>query len=122
MGYRVLVVDDEKTIRDLITFRLEYHGHEVEIAQNGEEALEKVKVSKPDLMVLDVMMPGISGYEVCRTLKDNPETQGVKVVLLTAKGGAQDELDGKEAGADGFMSKPFRANFLIEKIDELMNA
>jgi len=121
MGYRLLVVDDEKTIRDLITFRLEFHGHEVQIAENGEEALKKIQDAAPELVVLDVMMPGISGYEVCKSIKGSPETAGIKVILLTAKGGTQDEIDGKEAGADGFMSKPFRANLLIAKIDELLN-
>jgi len=121
MGYRILVVDDEKTIRDLIAFRLEFHGHQVEIAQNGTEALEKAHASVPELIVLDVMMPDLTGYEVCRKLKADPKTEQIKIILLTAKGGATDEAEGISAGADGFMSKPFRANVLIAKIDELLD-
>lgn len=122
MGYRVLVVDDEKTIRDLVAFRLEFHGHQVSTAENGGQGLEKMKAEKPDLVVLDIMMPDMTGLEVLKTLRQDSELQGTKVILLTAKGSQQDEEEGIAAGADGYMAKPFRANLLLAKIDELMNA
>lgn len=121
MGYKILVVDDEKTIRDLVAFRLEFHGHQVETAQNGTEGLAKVEQMHPDLIVLDVMMPDLTGYEVCAKVKAGPESKNTKVILLTAKGRKQDEEEGLAAGADAFMAKPFRANLLLAKIDELMN-
>ncbi|OGG98928.1 MAG: hypothetical protein A2600_06205 [Candidatus Lambdaproteobacteria bacterium RIFOXYD1_FULL_56_27] len=121
MGYKILVVDDEKTIRDLVAFRLEFHGHQVETAQNGTEGLAKVESMHPDLIVLDVMMPDLTGYEVCAKVKAGEGSKDTKVILLTAKGRKQDEDEGHAAGADAFMAKPFRANLLLAKIDELMN-
>ncbi|OGG93558.1 MAG: hypothetical protein A2508_09735 [Candidatus Lambdaproteobacteria bacterium RIFOXYD12_FULL_49_8] len=121
MAIQILVVDDEKTIRDLVAFRLEYHGHKVVTAENGKDALAKLKQTVPDLVVLDVMMPDMTGIEVCKIIKSEPKWAAIKVLLLTAKSRKQDEEVGLAAGADGFMAKPFRANLLLEKIEELVN-
>src|SRR3989339_525074 len=121
MAIQILVVDDEKTIRDLVAFRLEYHGHQVVTAENGKDALAKLAEKVPDLVVLDVMMPDMTGIEVCKLIKKEPKWAGVKVLLLTAKSRKQDEEEGLAAGADSFMAKPFRANLLLEKIEELVN-
>jgi len=121
MSHKILIVDDEKKIRDLVCFRLEFKGYDVSSAGDGTEALEKVKEFEPDLMVLDIMMPDMSGYEVCKRVKGDSATQQTKVILLSAKGRKQDEEEGLRAGADAYMTKPFRANKLIEKIEELLN-
>ncbi|MDT8446159.1 MAG: response regulator [bacterium] len=122
MGYKILVVDDETTIRDLVAFRLEFHGHLVLTAENGTKGLEKLRAEKPDLVVLDVMMPDLTGLEVLKTMKADPELASIKVIMLTAKGRKQDEDEGLAAGADAYMAKPFRATILLQKIEGLMNA
>ncbi|MDH3382398.1 MAG: response regulator [Flavobacteriaceae bacterium] len=121
MSKKILIVDDEKKIRDLVSFRLEFKGYEVVSAANGTEALEKVASESPALLVLDIMMPDLTGYEVCKRLKEDDKTKHIKVILLTAKGRKQDEEEGYSVGADSFMTKPFRANALLEKIEELLN-
>ena len=120
MALNILVVDDEKTIRDLVAFRLEYHGHEVTTAENGKDALTQLEGTVPDLVVLDVMMPDMTGLEVCAEIRKDERLAETKVILLTAKGRKQDEEEGMAAGADAYMSKPFRANVLIGKIEELV--
>lgn len=122
MSNSILIVDDEKKIRDLISFRLEYKGYQVANAGDGGEALEKIKNDKPDLIVLDIMMPDMTGYEVCEQIKKDASLKSIKVILLTAKGRKIDEEEGYKVGADAFMTKPFRANVLLAKIEELLNA
>ena len=122
MSSSILIVDDEKKIRDLISFRLEYKGYQIASAENGGEALAKIKEDQPDLVVLDIMMPDMTGYEVCKQIKNDAALQKIKVILLTAKGRKQDEEEGYKVGADAFMTKPFRANVLLAKIEELLNA
>lgn len=121
MAGKILIVDDEKKITDLISFRLEYKGFEVAVANSGQEALDSIKKEKPVLVILDIIMPDMTGYQVCEKIKANKATQSIKVLLLTAKGQKQDEEEGYEAGADDYMTKPFRANLLVEKIDMLLN-
>ncbi len=120
MSRRILVVDDEQSLRELVEFRLEFKGYQVDSASNGEEALAKTAQFLPDLVVLDVMMPGLNGLEVCKRLKS--AHKGVKVLMLSAKGGVNDQEAGLAAGADCYLSKPFRAGVLLAEIDKLLEA
>ena len=107
LNLRVLAADDDPDILDLISYRLERSGCEVIRASDGEQALELAISRQPDLAVLDVMMPKIDGYEVTRRLRANPDTAGIKVILLTASAQEPDVVKGFEAGADDYMTKPF---------------
>ena len=117
---KVLVVDDEVYILHILEFSLGAEGFEVITANNGELAVEKAKAEQPDLIVLDIMMPVLDGYETCRRLKARPETKGIPVVLLTAKGREADKRLGFEAGAVDYIMKPFSPSRLIERIGEII--
>ncbi|MCP4756286.1 MAG: response regulator [Proteobacteria bacterium] len=119
---KILIVDDEKRIRDLVEFRLQDKGFETLTANGGKEALEIVGSQRPDLVVLDVMMPDMSGLDVCRRIKAEDATKGVKVILLTAKIQKQDEKEGLSAGADVYITKPFSARLLVQSIEEVLSA
>lgn len=114
---RVLVVDDEESIRSAITYALKREGFEVDTAADGEEALQKVSSFRPDMLVLDVMMPRLGGYEVCRRLED---VKGLGILLLTAKNDIVDKVLGLELGADDFMSKPFDIRELVARIKSIV--
>ena len=114
----VLIVDDEQHIRLLIEQTLEEledDGVELLTASDGEEALDVVANHRPDLIFLDVMMPKRNGFEVCRSVKDDPSTAGTTVILLTAKGQAYDREQGLTAGADQYLTKPFDPDDLLER-------
>ncbi len=117
---KVLVVDDEVYILHILEFSLSAEGFEVITANNGELAIEKAKQEKPDLIVLDIMMPVLDGYETCRRLKRDSETKGIPVVLLTAKGRDVDKRLGFEVGAVDYVIKPFSPNRLIDRIQEIL--
>ena len=117
---KVLVVDDEVYILHILDFSLGAEGYEVITAANGEQALEKAMLEKPDLIVLDVMMPKMDGYETCRKLKTLPETKHIPVLLLTAKGRDVDRKRGFDAGADDYITKPFSPNKLIGRVQEIL--
>lgn len=104
---RILVVEDDPKVVVFVTDQLEYLGYDVAIARNGLEALEKVKEDKPDLVVLDVMMPEMDGYEVCRQLRLAPETRNIPILMLTAKGQIKDKVTGFDRGADDYLPKPY---------------
>jgi DNA-binding response OmpR family regulator len=118
---KVLVVDDEVNITQILEFSIGSEGFEVITAQNGEEAIEKARREQPDLIILDVMMPKIDGYEACRILKANPLTRNIPVVLLTAKGRDIDKRLGMEVGATDYIVKPFSPNRLVERINQLLS-
>lgn len=107
MPKKVLIIDDEKDFFEIIRVRLEAWGYEAFAAYDGYEGLEKARESKPDLILLDIMMPKMDGYQVCRLLKFDEELQKTPVILLTARGQDQDRLTGKEVGADDYIVKPF---------------
>ena len=113
---KILVVDDEKDIVDLIAYNLEQDGFGVIRAYDGEMAWERVKGAKPDLVVLDLMIPGISGLEVCRLIRRNAATQGLPIIMLTAKSDPVDRILGLELGADDYITKPFSVRELIARI------
>jgi two-component system alkaline phosphatase synthesis response regulator PhoP len=117
---KVLVVDDEVYILHILEFSLSAEGYEVITANNGELAIEKAKQEKPDLIVLDIMMPVLDGYETCRRLKRDSETKNIPVVLLTAKGRDIDKRLGFEVGAIDYVIKPFSPNRLIDRIQEIL--
>ena len=117
---KVLVVDDEVYILHTLDFSLNAEGYEVITAEDGEQGLAKAKSEQPDLVVLDVMMPKIDGYEACRKLKQDPKMKDVPVILLTAKGRDIDRKLGLEVGADDYITKPFSPNKLIEKIGSFL--
>ncbi|MBI5418104.1 response regulator [Candidatus Poribacteria bacterium] len=104
---KVLVVDDDPDIRELLSQSLSSELFDVLLSENGEEALNMVDQDKPDLIILDIMMPGIDGLEVCRRLKENPQTNTIPVLMLTAKSGVGDKIEGFVTGAEEYIAKPF---------------
>ena len=117
---RILVVDDEFYIVHILYFSLGMEGYEVITALDGEQALEKLKTEKPDLIVLDIMMPKLDGYEVCKAIKSSPETRHIPVILLSAKGRNVDQKLGFDVGADDYITKPFSPRKLVERINQLL--
>lgn len=117
---KILVVDDEVYILHILDFSLGAEGFQVVSASNGELAIEKAKQEKPDLIVLDIMMPVLDGYETCRRLKRDSETKDIPVILLTAKGRDVDKRLGFEVGAVDYIIKPFSPTRLIERIQEII--
>ncbi len=115
---KVLVVDDEIPIQRIVKFNLEKEGYDVSLADNGKKALESVKQSRPDIILLDVMMPEMDGYEVCKALKQNKSTKNIPVIMLTARGQESDEKKGLDAGADDYITKPFSPKKLMELVRE----
>ncbi|MCG7378329.1 response regulator transcription factor [Paenibacillus sp. ACRSA] len=117
MNKKVLVVDDETSIVSAISYALRREGYEVETANDGEEALEKVATFHPQVMILDVMMPKLDGYGVCRRLEDRED---IGIILLTVKNDIVDKIVGLEMGADDYMTKPFEIRELLARVKALM--
>lgn len=116
----ILVVDDEEDIIELIKYNLKNEGYAILIALTGEEALKIAKKSQPDLIVLDLMLPGIDGLEVTKHLKNNEATQEIPIVMLTAKGEESDIITGLELGANDYISKPFSPKVLVARIRAIL--
>jgi two-component system alkaline phosphatase synthesis response regulator PhoP len=117
---KILVVDDEIYIVHILDFSLGMEGYEVVTALDGEQALEKLQSERPDLIVLDIMMPKLDGYEVCKAIKSNSETRHIPVILLSAKGRNVDQKMGFDVGADDYITKPFSPRKLVERINQLL--
>ncbi len=117
---RILVVDDEKSIVKLVKMYLEHHRYEIITANDGQEGLEKVKTGKPDLIVLDLMLPKMNGYKVCGLLKKDTRYAKIPVVMFTAKAQEKDVKLGQEVGADAYITKPYESEILLAKIKELL--
>ncbi len=115
-GEKILVVEDEEDIMELVSFNLSKAGYEVSEATTGEMALEKAKTQIPDLVVLDLMLPGIDGLKVCRSIKNDSNTSRIPVIMLTAKGDEADIVVGLEMGADDYVTKPFSPKILLARI------
>jgi two-component system, OmpR family, alkaline phosphatase synthesis response regulator PhoP len=115
-GRKVLVIDDEPGIIEIVETNLEGDGFEVISASNGKEGLEKIKREAPELVVLDVMMPEMDGWEVLRNLERDPETAGLPVIMLTAKAADEDYIYGLEEGAVEYITKPFLPQELVNRI------
>ncbi|HEY6015137.1 MAG TPA: response regulator transcription factor [Gaiellaceae bacterium] len=116
-GERILAVDDEPRYREMIGFNLEAAGYRVDGAATGEEALELLAAGEPDLIVLDVMLPGIDGFEVCRRVR---ERSSCPIIMLTAKGAEEDKVRGLRLGADDYVTKPFSAQELLARVEAVL--
>ncbi|HER44010.1 MAG TPA: response regulator transcription factor [Candidatus Eisenbacteria bacterium] len=113
---KILVVDDEEDIRELVRYNLERNGYEVSCVSSGEEALDVIRSYRPELVVLDLMLPGIDGFEVCRTIKSDPKTEHLPIIMLTAKGEESDVVTGLELGAEDYIVKPFSPQVLLARV------
>lgn len=120
MSYSVLVIDDEQDIRVLIKYNLEKEGFLVSLAESGEDGLKKVKLNVPDLILLDVMMPGMEGIETCERLKQMPELGNTMICFLTARGEDYSQIAGFDAGADDYITKPIRPKLLASRITAIL--
>jgi len=116
---KILVCDDERHIVRLIQVNLERHGYQVVTAYDGKEGLEKVKSEKPDMVVLDVMMPYMDGFEVLKNIRRDPETEALPVIMLTAKAQDKDVFEGYHYGADMYLTKPFNPMELISFVKRI---
>jgi len=116
----VMVIEDEKEIRDLIRYNLERAGYRVNAVSDGEEGLQGLFASRPDALVLDLMLPGMNGLEILREVRAEPMTQDLPVVVLTARGAEMDKLLGFEHGADDYMTKPFSPRELVARLQALL--
>jgi DNA-binding response OmpR family regulator len=120
MTKKVLIVDDEPNIVTALEYLLAQSGYQVKVAQNGEAGLELVGSFAPDLVLLDVMMPRVNGYEVCRRIRERPEWQHVKIVMLSARGREVEVSKGLSLGADLYVVKPFSNTELVAQISALL--
>ena len=119
--WNVLVVDDEADLVELVSYNLKKEGFAVDSASDGEQALSKIRKKKYDLLILDLMLPGLQGMELCRILRNDPKTSGLPIIMLTAKGSEKDKLIGREIfKADEYMTKPFDIDELIRTINRLL--
>jgi len=120
MAKRVLIVDDERNIVTALEFLMELNGYQVKVARDGEEALIYVVTFKPDLLLLDVMLPIRSGFEVCQKIRENVEMQHIKIIMLTAKGRDVEVDKGLALGADAYITKPFGTGELLALVRQLL--
>ncbi|HKA92055.1 MAG TPA: response regulator [Haliangiales bacterium] len=120
MGKRILIVDDEPNIVVSLEFLMKRAGFEVEVAVDGEAALASVHRTAPDLVLLDIMLPRINGFEVCQKLRADPRFAGLKIVMLTAKGRETDQAEGMALGADLYVTKPFSTKELVAQVKQLL--
>lgn len=120
MTAKILVVDDEAAIRELVKFNLQKAGYEIMESMDGLEALQQAKADKPDLVVLDLMLPGLDGIEVCRQLKSQKDTSGIPIIMLTAKNEEIDKIIGLEMGADDYLTKPFSPRELVARVKAVL--
>jgi DNA-binding response OmpR family regulator len=113
---KILIADDNENIREALTSILEDEGYALSIAKDGADALMKIREISPDILILDVMMPKVSGYEVCRTIKSDRDLKKIFIVMLSAKGQATEQELGKEVGADEYIVKPFSPSEILARI------
>lgn len=116
MSRKILVVDDEENIRELVKFNLEKEGYQVITASDGNEAIKVAREQLPDLIILDIMLPGMDGLEVCRNISNCPSTKGIPIIMLSAKGEELDKVLGLEMGADDYVTKPFSPRELVARV------
>lgn len=117
---RILLVDDEKDLVETVQFRLEANGYEVISAGDGQEGLSKARSEKPDLIILDLMLPKMDGYKVCGLLKKDARYAQIPIILFTARAQSDDVKMGEEVGADAYITKPFEPQMLLGKVKELL--
>ena len=117
---KILVVDDEPDLVELVSYNLKKEGFKVSISPDGEDALEKIRKGAFDLVILDLMLPGIQGVELCRMLRSNPKTESIPIIMLTARGEVSDKIRGLETGADDYMTKPFSPKELLARVKAIL--
>lgn len=117
---KVLIVEDEESLLKLESILLTSKGYEVKGVSNGQAALDAFAEERPDLVLLDIMLPEIDGFEVCRRIKENPETKDIPVVMLTAKKSREDMARGEKVGADWYITKPFKSAMVIKTIQRFL--
>jgi CheY-like chemotaxis protein len=117
---KILIAEDERDIRDLVAFTLRFAGYEVVAAANGEEAVEMAPKANPDLILMDVRMPRMTGYDACRILKTNPDMKDIPIVFLSAKGQESEIQTGMEVGAEEYLLKPFAPDQLTERVRAIL--
>jgi len=116
----VLIVDDEEYIVTSLEYVMKGAGYEVVVAYDGDQAIEKVKETGPDLLILDVMMPKLDGFEVCKKIRANPLWESIRIIMLTAKGRDSERDKGISLGADAYMTKPFSTRDILKRVTELL--
>ena len=117
---KILIIEDERSLIDILSYNLSREGFDVISASDGTEGLRRAQTSAPDVIVLDLMLPGIDGLQICRQLRSDPKTQGIRIVMLTAKSEEVDEIVGFNMGADDYVAKPFKIKPLISRIKALL--
>lgn len=120
IGMRILIVDDEPNIVTSLEFLMETNGYKVRISRDGEDALEQVEAFSPDLILLDVMMPLLNGFEVCQKIREKAAWRHIKIVMLTAKGRDTEAAKGLALGADAYITKPFSNKEMVAKVRSLL--
>jgi DNA-binding response OmpR family regulator len=122
VAYRILIAEDEPSIVISIEFLMREAGYDVTVASNGTDAIDLAMKLRPDLVVLDVMLPEVNGFEVCRRIREGRATQGVRVLMLTAHGRESEMEKGLAAGANAYMTKPFSTKELVDTVADLLGA
>jgi len=120
LGNKILIVDDEQDIVETLVFMLKQKGYDCICAYDGETGLKLAKDEAPDLIILDVMMPKINGYKICRLLKYDARYKNIPIIMITARGQEQDKAIGEETGADEYVTKPFEFSDVIERIEKYL--
>jgi DNA-binding response OmpR family regulator len=120
MGTKVLIADDEPNIVVSLSFMMKREGYDVLVARDGPQALEMIRQERPYLVLLDAMMPGMTGYEVCEAVRADAAVRETRILMLTAKGRETDKARGVGAGADAYMTKPFSTRELVKKVRDMM--
>ncbi|MCK6405994.1 MAG: response regulator [Rhodocyclaceae bacterium] len=120
MSKKILIADDEQNIVISVEFLMRREGYEVSVAGDGEAALERIRADKPDLVLLDVMMPKKNGFDVCQEVRADPAFAAMRILMLTARGRDTEVAKGLALGADGYMTKPFSTKELVDKVRELL--
>src|SRR2546430_6024540 len=118
-GTRILLIEDEHALTDVLSYNLEREGYEVQVAHDGQEGLRKAQMQLPDVILLDLMLPGLDGLEVCRELRAGERTRHVPILMLTAKAEETDQVVGFSIGADDYVTKPFSVKVLLQRIRAL---
>jgi CheY-like chemotaxis protein len=117
---KILIAEDERDIRDLVAFTLRFAGHEVQVATNGEEAVQMAPQVNPDLILMDVRLPRMTGYEACKVMKADPNLKDIPIVFLTARGQESEIQQGLEAGAEEYLLKPFAPDQLTSRVKAIL--
>ena len=120
MAKKILIVDDEPNIVVPLEFLMQQNRYETRVAENGEDALELISSWRPDLVLLDIMLPGMDGYEVCRKIRENPDVKGTRIVFLSAMAHSVDIAKGMELAADEYIIKPFAVSDVVDRVRELL--